>query len=39
MTKEEMAKLTKLAIRVAPKVLLGLTKDHELSDVSSQIVL
>ncbi|XP_025411879.1 trimethylguanosine synthase-like [Sipha flava] len=33
MTKEEMAKLTKLAIRVAPKVLLGLTKDHELSDL------
>jgi 23S rRNA G2445 N2-methylase RlmL len=39
MTKEEMVKLTKLANRVAPKVLMRLTKDHELSDVSPQIVL
>jgi trimethylguanosine synthase len=39
MTKEEMVKLTKLASRVAPKVLMRLTKDHELSDVSPQIVL
>jgi hypothetical protein len=39
MAKEEMLKLTKLASRVAPKVLMRLTKDHELSDVSSQIVL
>jgi hypothetical protein len=28
-----------LANRVAPKVLMRLTKDHELSDVSPQIVL
>ncbi|XP_025406514.1 trimethylguanosine synthase-like isoform X2 [Sipha flava] len=33
MTKEEMVKLTKLASRVAPKVLMRLTKDHELSDL------
>jgi hypothetical protein len=39
MTKEEMVKLTKLASRVAPKVLMKLMKDHELSDVSPQIVL
>jgi 23S rRNA G2445 N2-methylase RlmL len=39
MTKQEMVKLTKLASRVTPKVLMRLTKDHELSDVSPQIVL
>ncbi|XP_025412982.1 trimethylguanosine synthase-like [Sipha flava] len=35
MTKEEMVKLTKLANRVAPKVLMRLTKDHELSDMNT----
>ncbi|XP_025406515.1 uncharacterized protein LOC112680578 isoform X3 [Sipha flava] len=35
MTKEEMVKLTKLASRVAPKVLMRLTKDHELSDMNT----
>jgi trimethylguanosine synthase len=39
MTKEEIVKLTKLASRVAPKVLMRLTKDHELSDVNPQMVL
>ncbi|XP_025406078.1 uncharacterized protein LOC112680256 [Sipha flava] len=33
MTKQEMVKLTKLASRVTPKVLMRLTKDHELSDL------
>jgi hypothetical protein len=39
MTKEKMMMLTKLTSRVAPKVLMRLTKDHELSDVSPQVVL
>jgi 23S rRNA G2445 N2-methylase RlmL len=39
MTKEKMAMLTKLASRVVPKVLMRLTKDQKVSDVSPYIML
>jgi hypothetical protein len=39
MTKEKMEKLTELASRVAPKVLLRLMKDQEVADISPHIVL
>jgi 23S rRNA G2445 N2-methylase RlmL len=39
MTKDKMQKLTDLASRVAPKVLLRLMKDQEVADVSPYILL